>query len=324
MKKGFIEKYGIKLDLADEAHQLARGDAQKEIPGVIERKEDHENATVSTIIIQNPAAGQIMGKAPGTYITIDAPGLRENNPPLHNSIGEILAQKIENLLEQLNIDENAHILLVGLGNWSATPDALGPKVISHVMVTRHLHKYLSDKIGPGIRPVSALSPGVMGLTGIETAEIIRGTVEKVQPSCVIAIDSLAASNIERICSTIQIADTGINPGSGVGNQRQSLDKNSLGIPVIAIGIPTVVNAAVIIFEAFDNLRQSVPGFSRQIQEQTLHHIATNLLKPFGGQLTVTPKEIDTLIDNAAKCLATALNQSLHRAIGSGEAQLYLQ
>ncbi|NLO89299.1 MAG: GPR endopeptidase [Clostridia bacterium] len=319
-----FEKFGIVTDLAVEAHSLVRGDAQTEIPGVIESKEKFDIAEVTTIIIENPAAGSLMGKAPGTYITIDTPGLRENDPPLHDKISEILASKIETLLKNLNIADDAEILLVGLGNWSATPDALGPRVISHVMVTRHLHKYLPQSLGPGFRPVSALSPGVMGITGIETAEIIRGTVEKVKPSCVIAIDALAATNVDRICSTIQIADTGINPGSGVGNQRMGIDINTLGIPVIAIGIPTVVNAAIIIFEAFNALKKEIPGFARQIQEPTLNQIADKLLAPFGGDLSVTPKEIDTLIDNAALCIATALNQSLHKAVGKENAHLFLQ
>ncbi|HHX94741.1 MAG TPA: GPR endopeptidase [Clostridia bacterium] len=320
----FYRSRGIQLDLAVEAHALLRGDAQQEIPGVSESKEEFENSKVTTVVIQDPAAAQMMGKAPGTYITIDAQGLRESDPLIHDSIAEVLAQKLAELLEIQNIPQNAHIMLVGLGNWAATPDALGPKVISRVFVTRHLHKYIPEQMGPGTRPVSALSPGVMGITGIETAEIIRGAVEKVTPACVIAIDALAASNVERICSTIQIADSGINPGSGVGNTRSALDRNSLGIPVIAIGIPTVVHAEIIMYEAFNNLRKAVPGMSRQINDATLQQTVNNMLMPFGGHLTVTPKEIDSLINNAARCVATALNQSLHPDITSENANLFLQ
>ena len=320
----FYRNRGINLDLAVEAHALLRGDTQQEIPGVTESKENFENAEVTTVVIQNPAAAQMMGKAPGTYITIDAAGLRESDPIVHDSIAEVLAEKLSGILSIQRIPPNAHVLLVGLGNWAATPDALGPKVISRVFVTRHLHKYIPDQIGPGIRPVSALSPGVMGITGIETAEIIRGTVEKIAPACVIAIDSLAASSVERICSTIQIADSGINPGSGVGNLRQALDRNSLGIPVIAIGIPTVVNADIIMYEAFNNLCSSVPGMSGQITDATLQQTVDNILTPFGGHLSVTPKEIDSLINNASRCVATALNQSLHQDITSENANLFLQ
>lgn len=323
-KVDYYRNRGIQLDLAVEAHALLRGDTQREIPGVTESKENFEHAEVTTVVIQDPAAAQMMGKAPGTYITIDAAGLRESDPQIHDSIAEVLAAKLANLLTIQNIAPNAHILLVGLGNWAATPDALGPKVISRVFVTRHLHKYIPEQMGPGTRPVSALSPGVMGITGIETAEIIRGTVEKITPACVIAIDALAASNVERICSTIQIADTGINPGSGVGNTRQALDINSLGIPVFAIGIPTVVNADIIMYEVFNSLRSAVPGMSRQITEATLQQTVDKLLTPFGGQLTVTPKEIDSLINNASRCVATALNQSLHRDITSENASLFLQ
>lgn len=320
----YYRSRGIQVDLAVEAHALLRGDAQVEIPGVTESKESFENAEVTTVVVQDPAAAQMMGKAPGTYITIDAAGLRESDPLIHDSIAEVLAKKLVDLLNVQRIPQNAHIMLVGLGNWAATPDALGPKVISRVFVSRHLHKYIPDQIGPGIRPVSALSPGVMGITGIETAEIIRGAVEKVTPACIIAIDALAAGSVDRICSTIQIADSGINPGSGVGNTRQALDRNSLGIPVLAIGIPTVVNADVIMYEAFNNLRSAVPGMSRQINDATLQQVIDTMLRPFGGNLSVTPKEVDSLISNASRCVATALNQALHPDITSENANLFLQ
>lgn len=320
----YYRNRGIQVDLAVEAHALLRGDANVEIPGVTESKESFEHAEVTTVVVQDPAAAQMMGKAPGTYITIDAAGLRESDPLIHDSIAEVLAAKLADLLNYHRIPQNADIMLVGLGNWAATPDALGPKVISRVFVSRHLHKYIPDQIGPGIRPVSALSPGVMGITGIETAEIIRGTIEKVAPACVIAIDALAAGSVERICSTIQIADSGINPGSGVGNTRQALDQNSLGIPVFAIGIPTVVNADIIMYEAFNSLRSSLPGMARQINDFTLQQTIDNLMTPFGGQLTVTPKEIDSLINNTSRCIATALNQALHPDINSENANLFLQ
>ena len=320
----YYRSRGIQLDLAVEAHALLRGDANVEIPGVTESKETFEHAEVTTVVVQDPAAGQMMGKAPGTYITIDAAGLRERDPLVHDSIAEVLAKKLIDLLNIHKIPQNAHIMLVGLGNWAATPDALGPKVISRVFVSRHLHKYIPDQIGPGIRPVSALSPGVMGITGIETAEIIRGTIEKVAPVCIIAIDALAAGSVDRICSTIQIADSGINPGSGVGNTRQALDRNSLGIPVFAIGIPTVVNADIIMYEAFNNLRKSVPGMERQINDATFKQSIDTLMAPFGGNLTVTPKEIDSLINNTSRCIATALNQALHPDINSENANLFLQ
>lgn len=320
----FYRNNGIQLDLAVEAHALLRGDAQQEVPGVRETKENFENAEVTTVVIQDLAAAQLMGKAPGTYITIDASGLRESDPLVHDSIAEVLALKLEHLLNIQNVPQDAHVLLVGLGNWAATPDALGPKVISRVFVTRHLLKYIPEQMGTGIRPVSAISPGVMGITGIETAEIIRGIIEKISPACVIAIDALAASSVERICSTIQIADTGINPGSGVGNTRQSLDRSSLGIPVIAIGIPTVVNAQIIMYEAFNSLSTTVPGMSNQMNDATLQQTVDTLLTPFGGQLAVTPKEIDSLINNTSRCVATALNQSLHQDITSENASLFLQ
>ena len=203
---------------------------------VIVDREKYENTTVTIVKIVEEKAEQLMGKPRGNYITIEAPALRDNNRLAQREVAEILAEKLKSLF---NLPENANILLVGLGNWNATPDALGPKVINQSMVTRHLYKYAPEELQGGLRSVSALAPGVLGITGIETAEIIKGVVEKIKPELIIVVDSLAAGSVERIATTIQIADTD-QPGSGIGNKRSGINQETMGVLVIAVGIPTVV------------------------------------------------------------------------------------
>lgn len=326
MQLDFYRAFSINVDLAVEAHDLIRGQTGREIPGVIVDREKYENSTVTIVKVVEEQAEQLIGKPRGNYITIDAPVLRENNRLAQQEVAEILAQKLSSLF---NLPENANILLVGLGNWNATPDSLGPKVIDHSMVTRHLFKYAPEELGEGMRSVSAIAPGVLGITGIETAEIIKGIVEKIQPELMIVVDSLAAGSVERIATTIQIADTGINPGSGIGNRRAAINQESMGVPVIAIGIPTVVHAAVIaqvtveqfleqlkmnpvLDQIYKNLR---PDFTQQVINQ--------VLQPFAGNLMVTPKEIDTLILNTSKIIAGGISIALHPSIDFDDFNMYL-
>ncbi|MDK2821073.1 MAG: spore protease [Clostridia bacterium] len=307
----FFQISGIVLDLAVEAHDLLRGATQQEIPGVREDKQKLPNATITNITIMNKIGERSMGKPQGTYITIDAPQLRSANPPVHEEIAGLLAKQINLLLKKYNVSSNDPVLVVGLGNWEATPDSLGPKVIAQFTVTRHLLKYVPQDLPPGTRPVSALAPGVLGTTGIETAEIIQGVIQKTQPKAIIAIDALSAADLHRVGSSIQINDTGINPGSGVGNQRMGINQNTMGIPVIAIGIPTVVNAGIIIYQALNQLKQNLPQANLQFNRNIIQNLTQNVLSPFGGNLTVTPKEIDELIHNLAWVIGNALNRSLH-------------
>ncbi|MDF9408122.1 GPR endopeptidase [Pelotomaculum isophthalicicum JI] len=326
MELDFYKKFSINIDLAVEAHDLLRGQTGREISGVIVDREKYENSSVTIVKIVEEQAEQLMGKPRGNYITIEAPSLRDNNRLAQQEVAEVLAKKLSSLF---NLPENANILLVGLGNWNATPDALGPKVIEHSMVTRHLFKYAPEELGEGMRSVSAIAPGVLGITGIETAEIIKGIVEKIQPELVIVVDSLAAGSVDRIATTIQIADTGINPGSGIGNQRTGINLASMGVPVIAIGIPTVVHAAVIaqvtvehfleqlkanplLNQIYQNLR---PDFTNQVINQ--------VLQPFAGNLMVTPKEIDSLISSTSKIVAGGISMALHPAVNFEDFNIYL-
>jgi len=326
-KHEFYEKFGVSLDLAVEAHEIIRGETGAEIPGVRKDEEKFEHATVTTVSVVTPEAEQIMRKPMGSYVTIDAPGIRRNSREIQKEISQILAKK---LVEILRLKENSTILLVGLGNWNATPDALGPTVINHTMVTRHIHNYAPEELKGGLRSVCAMAPGVLGITGIETAEIIKGVVDRVKPDVIIAIDALAATNVERICSTIQISSTGINPGSGVGNRRTGINFETMGVPVFAIGVPTVVHAAVIANAVVDGLvkeLQTSPTLYqiyKGLNPQAVQDIINNIMAPFSGHLMVTPKEIDELIENISEIIAAGLNQALHPGIGPEECMLYLQ
>ncbi|MBE3580744.1 MAG: GPR endopeptidase [Thermoanaerobacteraceae bacterium] len=304
----FYQICGIASDLAMEAHALLRGATRQEVPGVKEEKESHPEAQVSIITIFNEAGSRALGKPQGTYITIEAPSLLVADPPAHEAVARLLAQKLSFLLTSLEVGLTDPVLVVGLGNWQATPDSLGPKVVGDFTVTRHLFKYVPQSLPPGSRPVSALAPGVLGTTGIETAEIIRGVVDRTQPKAVIAIDALAATDLRRIGTSIQITDTGISPGSGLGKQRTAINRQTMGVPVVAIGIPTVVPAAIIIYEALSQAGSTILPAADGSQ------LVQRILQPFGGNLTVTPKEIDDLIGNLAWVVGAALNQSLHTTL----------
>jgi spore protease len=325
-KSSFLKKMNISLDLAVEAHDLLRGESGQEIAGVIMKKEELQEATVTAIQITNAKGEKELGRPKGNYITIDAPDIKENNYQQHNKIVAVLARHLAGLF---NFKEDTSFLIVGLGNWQATPDALGPKVVEKIMVTRHLFHYTPEEIVGKMRQVSAISPGVLGLTGIETAEVIRGLVEHVRPDYVIAIDALAAGALDRIGTTIQLADTGINPGSGIGNHRKGLNEETLGCKVIAIGVPTVVNAAIIAHKTIEELfeqMESEPSLAKiyqQENEQVLMNVMQKALSPYEGSLMVTPKEVDELIERSAKIIAAAINQSIHPGIDSHNFETYL-
>ena len=318
--------FGIKLDLAVEAHELLRGETGQEIPGVTVNKEQYSYAAVTTVKITEKSAEALMGKPCGNYITVEAPVIRENNRQAHHEVARVLAKHLSQIL---NLSKEATVLLVGLGNWNATPDALGPRVIKYSLVTRHLYHYAPEELHGGMRSVSALAPGVLGITGIETAEIIKGVVDKIKPDLIIAVDSLAARNVNRISTTIQLADTGINPGSGVGNKRAGINQETMGVRVIAIGVPTVVHAAIIVQDTFNQIFESIGDNPKLYQNfnvnpELVQQATAKVLEPFGGSLMVTPREVDDLIKETAKIIAGAISMSLHPSITADDYSLYLQ
>jgi len=326
-KTDLFKHFSVDLDLAVEAHEIIRGETGAEIPGVRMDEEQFEHATVTTIIIETDEGVQKMGRPKGTYVTIDAPEINNNNYLIHRDLTEILGQQLTKLM---NLQAEAGILLVGLGNWNATPDALGPQVINKSLVTRHLFQYTPEELHGQLRKVSAITPGVLGLTGIETAEIIQGIVQHVKPDLVIAIDSLAASSLDRIGTSIQLADTGIHPGSGVGNRRTGINQETVGCKVLAIGVPTVVNAAVIANNCLEALMEQLKSsptlykIYKSLNSQAVSEILDKTLAPYNGNLMVTPKEIDTLIQTTARIIAGGLGISLHPGVDREDYELYLQ
>lgn len=312
-------------DLALEARDLVSRKAGSEtIPGIMSDVEEDGEIKITRIRVDTPEAGQQIGKLPGNYITIEVPGLRQKDTDLQDRVATKFAQVFEEFLGKIGIQKSAKVLVIGLGNWNVTPDALGPIVVENVMVTRHYFELMPDHVSPGYRAVSAVAPGVLGTTGIESSEIVQGIVEKSKPDLVIAIDALASRSLDRVNSTIQIADTGIHPGSGIGNKRKGLTKDILGIPVIAIGVPTVVYASTIVNNAIDLMHhhfsrqtsntKEILGLLDNLQEQERLELVKEVLNPVGHDLLVTPKEIDQFIEDIGNIIASGLNAALHDAV----------
>lgn len=322
--------FSKKTDLAIEMRELYQEEKQQEIPGVKVEELQKDGVKVIRVEIMEETGARIMGKPVGNYITIEAPELKYRDKDLYEEVSRILAQELSNIAK---VEEDDVTLVVGLGNWNVTPDSLGPKTVSHLMVTRHIFEYLPDQVDEGATSVCALSPGVLGITGIETGEIIQGVVDKVRPNRVIAIDALASRKLERISTTIQIADTGISPGSGVGNKRKALNEVTLGVPVIALGVPTVVDAATMASDTIDKMVDSMAQqvnegqefykVLKNMQQEDKYNLIREVLAPHVGNLVVTPKEVDDMIRDMSKILANGLNIFLHPSIDLKDVDRYL-
>jgi spore protease len=314
-----------RTDLALEAREALTRRTREDIPGVMVETAEDEEVLITRVKIATPEAARVMGKLQGRYVTIEARGLREKNTPLQEKVMKFLADELAGLAE---LPTAATILVIGLGNWNITPDALGPRAVDKIVVTRHLQGMLSPELKGGVRSVCAIAPGVLGITGMETAEIVQGIVGNIKPSLVIAIDALAAASSHRVISTIQLADTGINPGSGVGNKRFGLTQQSLGVPVIAIGVPTVVHASTIAMDTIDTLQEHA-SFARyfksleNLTEGDRHTIIRQVLPETLGDLMVTPKEVDRLIEDIADVVAGGINQAMHPHIDYENIHMYL-
>ncbi|MCS7458517.1 GPR endopeptidase [Paenibacillus doosanensis] len=326
-----LSAYSVRTDLALEAHDMATASGTI-MPGVHRAVENHEGIRISTIDITSEEGARAIGKLPGHYITIEVPELRQKDSDLQDRVATVLAKEFEGYLAKLNVPPMAKVLVIGLGNWNVTPDALGPIVVENIMVTRHYFELMPGQVSPGYRPVSAVAPGVLGITGIETGEIVQGIVEKSNPDLVIAIDALASLSLERVNTTIQIADTGIHPGSGIGNKRKGLTVDTLGVPVIAIGVPTVVFASTIVNNAFDMMHNhflkqtdntgTILGLLDNMQENERLELVKEVLNPLGHDLLVTPKEIDQFIEDIANIIASGLNAALHDAVNADNVSAY--
>ena len=313
-----MSEYNFRTDLADERNELYKkaNKIEDKIEGVeaIEEKINN-NIKLTRVKILDEKGEQALGKRMGTYITIDLKNMKYMGNDEIQSASEVLSKELKAMISE-HIKQEEEILVVGLGNIYVTPDALGPKVINEIDITRHLLKYVPQYLDKNTRPVSAISPGVLGTTGIETAEILKGIVENVKPKLMIVIDSLASRSMERISSTIQLADTGIVPGAGVDNARKELTKETLGIPVIAIGIPTVVETAVVVNDCLDvfieKLQEEAKSndYLNKLKEEDNYEEIKEALIPKDFNFIVTPKEIDELIENMKDVVARGINLSL--------------
>ena len=301
--------WSIRTDLAVEIRDVYKK-AEKiedEIPGINTEVENvEEGFSVTKVQILSEEGERALGKSKGDYYTLEVDNLYLGI----EDIEENVANKICNILRNImKIDKDDMVLIVGLGNEDVTPDSIGPQVVSQIDVTRHLIKYVPQYVKEGTREVSAIIPGVLGTTGIETSDIIKGIVEKINPKLVIVVDALAARNIKRIKNTIQISNTGIAPGAGVGNNRQKIDESLLGIPVIAIGVPTVVDSKTIVSDVIEGILEK--GEIDTEEREKYYDLIENLLPGIETNSMVTPNEIDEVVTNISKIIATGINLALN-------------
>ncbi len=284
----------IRTDLAVEAHELSKKEAANatEIDGVISSVTEDNGISVTRVEITNENGSNALGKAIGNYITIDAPDIKYS-VEVYEKVCKILADEISKMAE---IKSDTVTLVAGLGNRAITPDALGTAVVEKLLVTHHVKQSDNDFLGEDISGVCAIVPGVLGTTGIETSQIIKAVTDKVKPNLIIVVDALAAADIRRISTTIQLTDTGIQPGAGVGNNRKTLNRETTGVKVIAIGVPTVIDASTI--------------SKVEIPEE---------LSP----LMVTTKDIDLVIERTAKTVANGINLALHKNMTLRDIESYV-
>lgn len=305
-----MDRYNVRTDLALEQRERFVSD-QIEIPGVAveETYDDMCEVRVTTVRIETENGAAVMGKPVGNYITLEAPKMAEADENYHREISGKLMEVLEGCLPEK--EDGQSILIIGLGNRNVTPDALGPLVVDHLDITRHLVKEYGKYAlgGEANRIVSAVVPGVMGQTGMETVEIVRGIVEETEPDFVIAIDALAARSVRRLNRTIQIADTGIAPGSGVGNHRNAITEETVGVPVIAIGVPTVVDAATIVGD-------SIEEYVAKCRDEGMRENKEHLIPPYLYGMFVTPKDIDETMERTSYTISEALN-----ALAAGQAHI---
>lgn len=318
------DKYiNFKTDMADErVDTYKRVNNLTEIDGVKVESKNDEIVTTTTVDVLNENGATALSKEIGKYITMEIKDIKYLEEKDKNKIINTLSNEIKNLIGE---DKTKSILVVGLGNIYVTPDSLGPKVVQTVDITRHLINFAKDLVEPDTRSVSALSPGVLGTTGIETSEIITSVCNEVKPDIVIAIDSLASSSINRLGTTIQLSNTGITPGAGVRNKREGINQNTLNVPVIAIGVPTVVEMATITSEAIDKMvevtKQKIENGDNSVNKEQIekvinifnddnkYNLIANVLDT--DNFIVTPKEIDDVIQIVSDLISGGINMSIN-------------
>lgn len=316
-----VEKYKIRTDLAMEQKERFESD-HVEVSGVVleEEYDEEKEIKITTVRIETENWAKAMGKPVGTYLTLEAPNMAAADEGYHREISETLAGFLEKYMKDTeeNQEKGYSVLVVGLGNREVTPDALGPYVVDQLNVTRHIvQEYGRYAVGKGgSRIVSAIVPGVMAQTGMESAEIIRGIVNETTPDLIMVIDALAARSTKRLNRTIQISDAGIYPGAGVGNHRSEITKDTMGIPVIAIGVPTVVNAATIVNDTMENFitaletSETLKGVGVVLQgynSAEKYELVKELIAPHLNGMFVTPKDIDDTVRRISYTISEAMN-----------------
>lgn len=335
-----LSKYQVRTDLIIENIDK---DLNKDN---INTKVINDDLKVTTINVDDKLMGKLNKKV-GTYITIEFEDITNHEDRV--MVEELFVEQVRLLIDKLGISDDDTCLVLGLGNKNSTADSLGPLVVDKILVTRHLFE-LGTNVKEGIRSVAAISPGVMATTGIETYDVIISIIDKIKPKFLIVIDSLASSSIDRINKTIQLTDTGIHPGSGVGNNRREISLDTIGIPVIAIGVPTVVESTIIVNDTINYLfkhlsyiknnyqmnklifthnkdyldnvsddlsldeKKEISGMLGELSEEDKRNLISEVLTSLDYNMIVTPKEIDFLIDNLGKVLAKGIDKSLHKAI----------
>ena len=301
-----MSSFQVRTDLALEARESI-SETKNELHGVHveEYKKDEEGIRVTRVLIETKNAAKAMGKPIGMYITIEAPQMLEPDEDYHREISQCLSEELLNMLPKK--EEGLAVLIVGLGNREVTADALGPRVLDNLMITRHIMRTYGKAAYENqcINEISSIEPGVMAKTGMETAEIVKGVVEETKPDVVIVVDALAARSTRRLNRTIQITNTGIQPGSGVGNHRNALTEESLGCPVFAIGVPTVVDAATIVNDALEKLVDNKEDLD-DWKEMERFRVAFAEL----NNMYMTGKDVDAMIKRVSYTLSEGLNIAL--------------
>ena len=290
----------FRTDMAIERRDLYRNanKLDNEINGIECNEEKINDIKITRVKIKNKDGEQALQRKIGNYITIDIKKINNITTEKEDEIIKIFSNELKEIIRK-HIKDNEEILIVGLGNLNATPDSLGAKVVQNIEITRHIKIYLPNAINPNTRSISAITPGVLGTTGIETIEIVKGIVDNIKPKLVIAIDSLCSKNIDRINKSIQISDTGIIPGGGVGNKQEELSIETLHIPVIGVGIPTVLDAATIVIDTLNVC-------DIKISENEI----VDKMKLNNFNFIVTPKEIDSLIDSMSNIVSEGINMCI--------------
>ena len=280
----------IRTDLVLETREMFA----EEISGVESVQKDTDGITVTHVKITTPEGAEKIGKPMGNYVTIEIQNLETEDEELCKRGANAVCEELKKMIK---LAPDASVLVAGLGNQYITPDSIGPKTVSKLTVTRHITKESGMGLDFNIRPVSAVAPGVLGLTGIETSEILLGVTERVKPSLIIAVDALASRKLSRLGTTVQIADTGISPGSGVGNNRNEISEKSLGVPVIAIGVPMVVDALTLATDILETVSEKTDALNTFLFSEKKN-------------MVVTPNDVDVISEQAAEIIAEGINSAL--------------